>query len=131
MGEKIRVILKEVDKPGVVTEIDNDIETLQELAGGPDEMIGMCSFPLGENIDMIYADNYLNDGSKANFLMPEMKHIMGGTCIIAGYNPEDGSTISLTDEQIELASKYLEKNHVQKMDMQMAYYTMLAQENVM
>ena len=56
---------------------------------------------------------------------------MGGTCIIAGYNPEDGSTISLTDEQIELASKYLEKNHVQKMDMQMAYYTMLAQENVM
>ena len=34
-------------------------------------------------------------------------------------------------KQIELASKYLEKNHVQKMDMQMAYYTMLAQENVM
>ena len=131
MGEKIRVILKEVDKPGVVTEIENDIGTLQELAGGPDEMIGMCSFPIGENIDMIYADNYLNDGSKANFLMPEMKHIMGGTCIIAGYNPEDGSTISLTDKQIELASKYLEKNHVQKMGMQMAYYTMLAQENVM
>lgn len=131
MGEKIRVILKKVDKPGVVTEIDNDIGTLQELAGGPDEMIGMCSFPIGENIDMIYADNYLNDGSKANFLMPEMKHVMGGTCIIAGYNPEDGSTISLTDKQIELASKYLEKNHVQKMDMQMAYYTMLAQENVM
>ena len=131
MAEKIRVILKEVDKPGVVTEIDDDIDTLQEIAGGPDGMIGMCSFPIGENIDMIYADNYLNDGSKANFLMPEMKHIMGGTCIIAGYNPEDGSTISLTDEQIGLASKYLEKNHVQKMDMQMAYYTMLAQENVM
>ena len=131
MGEKIKVILKEVDKPGVVTEIDNDIDTLQDIAGGPDGMIGMCSFPIGENIDMIYADNYLNDGSKANFLMPEMKHIMGGTCIIAGYNPEDGSTISLTDEQIEVVSKYLEKNHVQKMDMQMAYYTMLAQENVM
>ena len=131
MGEKIRVILKEVDKPGVVTEIDNDIDTLQDIAGGPDGTIGMCSFPIGENIDMIYADNYLNDGSKANFLMPEMKHIMGGTCIIAGYNPEDGSTISLTDEQIEVVSKYLKKNHVQKMDMQMAYYTMVAMENCM
>ena len=131
MAEKIRVILKEVDKPGVVTEIVDDIDTLQELAGGPDRMIGMCSFPVGENIDMIYADNYLNDGSKANFLMPEMKHIMGGTCIIAGYDPEDGGTISLTDEQIEIASEYLEKNHVQKMDMRMAYYTMLAKENVM
>lgn len=131
MGEKIRVILKEVDKPGVVTEIDNDINTLQRIAGGPDKTIDMCSFPKGENMDMIYADNYLSDGSRANFLMPEFKHIMGGTCIIAGYNPEDGSTISLTDEQIELASKYLEKNHVQKMDMEMAYYTMLAQENVM
>ena len=131
MPEKIRVILKEVDKPGVVTEIDNDIDALQDIAGGPDGMIGMCSFPVGENIDMIYADNYLNDGSKANFLMPEMKHIMGGTCIIAGYDPSDGSTISLTDEQIELANKYLEKNHVQKMDMQMAYYTMVAMENCM
>ncbi|MFR1524191.1 MAG: DUF3846 domain-containing protein [Bacilli bacterium] len=131
MAGKIRVILKEVDKPGVVTEIDDDIETLQELAGGPDRLIGMCSFPIGENIDIIYADNYLNDGSKANFLMPEMKHIMGGTCIIAGYDPEDGGTISLTDEQIEIASEYLEKNHVQKMDMRMAYYTMLTKENVM
>jgi len=131
MAGKIRVILKEVDKPGVVTEIDDDIETLQELAGGPDRLIGMCSFPIGENIDMIYADNYLNDGSKANFLMPEMKHIMGGTCIIAGYDPEDGGTISLTDEQIKIASEYLEKNHVQKMDMRMAYYTMLTKENVM
>ncbi len=131
MAGKIRVILKEVDKPGVVTEIDDDIDTLQKIAGGPDGIIGMCSFPIGENIDMIYADNYLNDGSKANFLMPEMKHIMGGTCIIAGYNPEDGGTISLNDEQIELASKYIEKNHVQKMDMQMAYFTMLAQENCM
>ena len=61
MAEKIRVILKEVDKPGVVTEIDDDIDTLQEIAGGPDRMIGMCSFPIGENIDMIYADNYLNE----------------------------------------------------------------------
>ena len=56
---------------------------------------------------------------------------MGGTCIIAGYDPSDGSTISLTDEQIELANKYLEKNHVQKMDMQMAYYTMVVMDNCM
>lgn len=125
---KIRVIVKEINKPAVVTEIDNNLETLQEIAGGPDERIDMCSFPVGENIDMIYADNYLNDGSMANFLMPEMNHIMGGTCIIAGFNSNSGSSISLTDEQIEIVSKYIEKNHVQNMDIQSAYYLLKVKE---
>ncbi len=124
MGEKIRVILKEVDKDPVVKEIENDIDVLQELAGGPDRMIDMCSFPVGENIDMIYPDNYLYDGSKANFVMPEMDHVMGGPCIIAGFDPEDGSTISLTDEQLKIAKNYIEKNKVLDMDFNEAYYYM-------
>lgn len=126
MAKKIKVILKEVNKPGVLTEINNDYKSLQKIAGGIYETIDMSSFPVGENIDMIFADDYLFDGSKANFLMPEIDHIMCGTCIIAGFDPDTGETISLSDEQIEIANDYLERNQVQNMDKEMAYYTMKA-----
>lgn len=84
-------------------------------------MIDMCNFPKGENIDMIFADNYLNDGSKANFLMPEYNHVMGGTCIIAGFDPSDGSAVSLTQEQAETAINYIKKNQVFYMDISDAF----------
>ena len=46
---------------------------------------------------------------------------MGGNLIFVGYNPEDGSSISLTDEQIEKVMDYIDKNQVQDMDFHEAF----------
>ena len=121
MENKIRVVIKEVDKPAVVKEIDNDYKVFQHVVGG---LIGMTSLPNSEDIDIIFNDEYLLNGSKANVLLPEREHLLCGNVIFAGYEDEDGSTTGLSDEQLKQVLDYIEKNKVFNMDAAMAYFVM-------
>lgn len=122
---KIRVILKEENKKPEVKEIDNQIGFIQKYVGG---LIDMTSMPnMDGKVDIICNDNFLNDGSKPNVMIPEYNHVMGGNLIFCGYNPETGDSISLTDEQIEKVMKYIDKNKVENMDFGSAFLLMNAQ----
>jgi len=121
MTDKIRVIIKEVDKEAEVKEIDNLADELQMIVGG---LFDITTLPEGENIDIICNDNFISEGAQANFIMPEYNHVMGGNVVFAGYDPETGDTISLTDEQIKTVNEYLDHYNVKRMDLETAYYTM-------
>lgn len=122
MEEKdIKVIIKEVDKPAEIKIIPNKYEELSRIVDG---MIDVVQLPGCENVDIFCNDEYLLNGSKANVMNPEYDNVFCGTIIFAGLNPDDGSTISLTDAQIEHAMKYIDKYKVNNMDVREAYFAM-------
>lgn len=122
---KIKVIVKEPNKPCEIREIKNNYKVLQELVEG---LIDITTLPGREDIDVICNDEYLYNGSPANILMPERENVFCGTIIFAGYNEEDGSSISLTDEQIEAVQEYVSANEVQNMNVREAYFFMKQRE---
>ncbi len=121
MKEKIKVVIKEVDKPAEIKEISNDYKTFQKTVGG---LIDMTPLPGHDDIDIICNDEFLYNGSMANIMMPERDHVLCGSLIFAGFNEEDGSTIGLTDKQVKSVMDYIEENKVFRMDPSMAYYAM-------
>jgi hypothetical protein len=123
--EKIKVVVKEVDKDPEIREVENDIHFLQSEVGG---LIDITTLPGCENVDIIVNDNFINLNMPANFMMPECDNVIGGNAVFAGYDPETGDTVSLTDKQIEKVMSYLQENTVKRMDLSMAYYTMKAKE---
>lgn len=128
MEDKILVIVKEVDKKAEIKEISNDYKEFQERVGG---LIDMTPMPGYNDIDIICNDEYLYNGSMANVMMPERDNVLCGNLIFAGFDEEDGSTVSLNDNQIEAVMDYIDKNNVQNMDPATAYYLMqsLKKEN--
>lgn len=128
MEDKILVVVKEVDKKAEIKEISNDYKEFQERVGG---LIDMTPMPGYNDIDIICNDEYLYNGSNANVMMPERDNVLCGNLIFAGFNEEDGSTVSLNANQIEAVMDYIDKNNVQNMDPATAYYLMqsLKKEN--
>ena len=122
--EMIRVIMKKEGREPYVAEIENDFHAFQDYVGG---LIDMDTFPGMENeVDIICNDGFMSNDSNPSVLLPEYDHIMGGNLIFAGYDPKDGSTISLTDEQIEKVMDYIQKNKVNETSY-IAAYTILRQ----
>lgn len=120
--EKIRVVLKEAGSSAKVAEIDNTLESFQERVGG---LIDMTSLPGTDGlVDIVCKDDFLFDGSQPNVMTPEYDHVMGGNLIFVGYNPEDGSSISLTDKQVEKVLDYVRENAVDGMDYASAFHLM-------
>ena len=108
-NNKIRVLCKEPNGPLEEKYIENDIHVLQEYVKG---YIDMTNLPGTEDIDIICNDEFLYNGSLPNITMPERRNVLCGPLIFAGFNEEDGSTISLTDEQIEKVQKYVKANEL-------------------
>lgn len=128
MEDKILVVVKEVDKKAEIKEISNDYKEFQERVGG---LIDMTPMPGYNDIDIICNDEYLYNGSNANVMMPERDNVLCGNLIFAGFDEEDGSTVSLNANQIKSVMDYIDKNNVQNMDPATAYYLMqsLKKEN--
>lgn len=118
---KIKVVVKEPNKPCEIKEIENDYKELQGIVEG---LIDITTLPGREDIDVICNDEYLYNGSLANVMMPERDNIFCGTIVFTGYNEEDGSSISLTDEQIDAVKKYIVQNEVRAMTLAEAYVYM-------
>ena len=108
-GNKIRVLVKEPNKPLEEHHINNEIEELQSRVDG---YIDMTNLPGSDNIDIICNDEFLYNGSLPNIMVPERRNVFCGTLIFAGYNEEDGSTISLTDGQVKEVEKYVKENEL-------------------
>ena len=90
-------------------EIDNSLKALQNEVGGYIEIPSFSRKLSENNIDMI-----INEEGKVNRLQPQLAiyqdnkivDVICGNIIFASAN-EDGKTIGLTDEQIEIVKEVL------------------------
>ena len=116
--EKIKVIRKKPNNEIEVVEMNHTIKDFQKYVKG---LVEFVSLPKGVNIDIICNDNFLNEEMEPNFVLPERVEIICGPVIIAGYDPETGHTVSLTDKQMKVATDYLANNSVYNMSIRGAY----------
>lgn len=90
------LIVKPEEKP-YVEEIENGLESMQEIVGGYIEMID-----LDEKTSLVCNEEGKIQGLEGNRRIG--RDIIAGTFFLCGFN-EDGESVSLTDDQI---SKYYE-----------------------
>ncbi len=114
--EKIKAIVKKVNQEPAAMEIDNTLDSYQNLVGGYIEMI---PFPNVKNVCIILNEEGKLDGLEPTLLVPEYKDVLAGNFAVVG--TKDGDTVSLSDQQIERCNKYLQKYHVSNTDMLTAY----------
>lgn len=120
---KIKVVVKEVNKPCEVREITNDYKAFQGIVEGLYEITQM---PNREDIDIACNEEYLLNGMDANLVVPEHENVLGGPLIFMGYDPENGDSISLTDEQIVAVQEFVQTHEVRYQSIAEAYYGMKA-----
>ncbi len=101
--EKMKVLLIEpLEKPRLV-EIDHDLDTMQELVGGPIS----CTYPWKDLAGLVHCDTGLDQGFPLNRMLKdengEVYDIVPGTFFIVGLTKDNFD--SLSDE---LAEKFTE-----------------------
>lgn len=108
----IRVLVKEPGKDAEVREVNDDLESLQQIVAGYIE---------GFNLPDCDAQGYCNEEGlllnlKPNIYRPAYKDAIVGPIVFVNYNDE-GDACSLTDEQIHRLRKYLKQNEVKSTNM--------------
>ena len=100
----IRVIIKEPGKAAQIKEIENTLETFQEIVSGYIE-----TFEIGARMSLV-----CNEEGKLRKLQPNFKcanDVIVGTVILTTHNDE-GDFIDLSDNQIEFLFNCLKLNSV-------------------
>lgn len=99
----MKILYKEPGKPCEVKEIENKLEVMQELVSGLIEIVPF------DNVLLI-----CNEEGKIMNLEPNLLYdfdYIAGNCFLVGDDFENGSFKSLTDEEIELYEKELNKHN--------------------
>lgn len=94
----MKVIVKEVGKSPKITEIENDLSTLQELVGGYVETINM-----GRGVCLLCNEEGRREGLPVNFPIGLVNIV--GTAVFVAYG-KDGEFTDLTDAQIEFIADF-------------------------
>lgn len=115
---KITVVTKLPNEGAKIRKIENDYKAISGFCEG---FIDMVELPKDGRMTIICNDNFLNNGMEPNIVMPEREEVICGPLIIAGYDPETGETVSLTEEQKKKALKYCERNNLHHMSLEGAY----------
>ena len=114
---KVKVITKLPNEKAKITEMPNDYESVIDFVGG---LIDSTFLPTDEDIDVIVNDSSLTLGMEPNIVTPEFEGVFAGPLIFCTHD-DDGNMVSLSDEQIEKAMKYIERNSVFNMSLERAY----------
>lgn len=101
--QKIRVLLKEPYKEPQIVEMFNDLKSMQDVVKGYIEVVSLPTF---KGIDLVVNEEGKLEQLPGNFYLPHNEDCVVGNCIVAGFDDE-GEFISLTDKQIEQATKYI------------------------
>lgn len=88
----MKILFKEPNRPFEVKEIENNLETLQQLVGGYIEVV-----PYKDNIVIICDEEGKLKGKEINISFSY--DVIAGNCLFVGTN--EGDFTSLTDKQIE------------------------------
>ena len=104
-NKKIRVLIKKPKEEAYIAEIDDELETLNEIVGG---IITCTTLPGRDDIDIYSNDEALNLNLEGNiWLASSIANCICGTCFFVGHNCRTGESVSLTDEQIEKCKEYI------------------------
>lgn len=110
-GEKfVRAIVKEQGKEAELKMVSTKLESLQEAVRG---WIEVVAAPFCENLDIIInEEGKFIEEEKPNFFLPEYDDVIVGNAIFVGFDMDSSDHISITDEQIESITAYLNKNTI-------------------
>ena len=104
--DKIKVVVVPVSEPAVVTEIDNDLKTMQELVGGYIETVRMID--AGEAFDGCRI--VCNEEGTIHRLKLNKLGIRGQFFIISDRIDGDGEMVGLEEEKAQLVAAVLNSN---------------------
>ena len=104
--KKIKLMIKEPGKPAYVAEVDDTTNKMQEIVGG---LIDCVEMPGAENVDIFFDDEGLIKQKPGNIWLAGTDNCIEGTIFFVGFEEETGDSISLTDKQIRLCEKYVNK----------------------
>jgi hypothetical protein len=102
--KQIKIIVKKPYQEAYVDEIENSFDKFRNLVGC--STVEFCSFPLDRGIQMLIDEDGKMRMLAGNFMVPEFRDCIVGTCIFASYD-KDGEVIGLTEKQIQKVNKYL------------------------
>ncbi len=114
---KVKAITKLPNEKAKITEIPSDYGFVSDFVGG---LVDCTFLPTDEDIDIIVNDNSLNLRMNPNIVTPEFEGVLAGPLIFCTHDDE-GEMASLTDEQIDKAMRYIERNSVFNMSLERAY----------
>lgn len=97
----ITVVIKEPYKEPYVKEIEQKLESYQEIVGGLIEVVGL---PHAPGVDIILNEEGKLENLDGNFWLPEYQDCACGTCIMAACR--GGEFTSLNEKQIKKAKDY-------------------------
>ena len=98
MCQTRRVVIVEPGKLPAVTFIEDSLEGMQKAVGGYIELFETTA----SGIDLFCNDEGKLTNMEMNRYFPELQDIICGPILVIGHD-EEGSSVSLTDEQIEEA----------------------------
>jgi len=116
--EEITVVTKLPNEPAKVEKMKNAYKTISEFCGG---LIDMTELPKDDLVSVICNDESLINGMETNIVMPETEGVLCGPIVFAGYDPETGDSVSLTERQIKTVLRYCERNMLHHMSLEGAY----------
>jgi len=102
---KVKILIKEPYKEPYIREIDNELDTLQEIVGGYIECV---EHPKAKGVDIYVNEEGKLDGLAGNFWLPEYEDCVVGTCFMVGFDRRSGNMKSITDEQIKKCKNYID-----------------------
>ena len=96
--KRIKVLVKPVNEKPYITEISNNLASLQKIVGGLIEIVAFAN-----GIDMIVNEEGKMNGSKPNFYYSRNGYtdLIFGDVLFTGVNYAEGTQESLTDGQIQ------------------------------
>lgn len=102
--KKIRLMIKEPNKPAYVTEMEDTLQNMQKIVGG---MIDCVQMPNVDNVDIFFNDEGKLEQLDGNVWLAGTGDCIVGTIYMVGYDEESGDSVSLTDKQIKECEKYI------------------------
>ena len=100
---RIKVLIKHPYQDPEIVEIDNTLESCQEIVGG---LIQIVPFPTVDGVDLV-----LNEEGKifkldGNFFMPHYQDCVVGPAIMTS-SDDEGNLASISEKQIQDCKKYI------------------------
>ena len=120
----VRVLIKEPGKEPYEKVIEDKLSVFQGIVGGCLECVEM---PGVRNVDLYVNEEGILNKLPGNFWLPEYKDCVCGTVYMAGFDPDTGDSVSLTDNQIKKCKAYCKTYELPKgLDLYEDYYIVKA-----
>lgn len=103
-NKQIKIIIKKPYQEAYVDEIDNSFDSFKKIIGA--QTVEFATAPFDKTIEMLLDEDGKYKTLAGNFMVPEFRDCIVGTCIFASYDNK-GEVQSLSEKQIAKTLKYI------------------------